>query len=249
MSFVIDPNNPPPTPDGMSKGLEPRPIEFGKLGFAAAWTGNPLNAAELKEQIAFQKANRTGLIARSKAAGVGIKNQNGTNYCWAFGTVRMVELTRLQMGEEHVPLSPASVACLIKNYANRGGWGGECLEGIQKWGVAPESLWPQHAIDRKYDNAESREARKAFNVTDFVDIPEDFYAVMTLLVRGLPCSVAFNWWGHLVCAVEADVVNGQLGYWVDNSWNTTWGTGGRGFITGKKADPSEAYAVLVPTAA
>jgi hypothetical protein len=249
MSFVIDPNNPPPTPDGMSKGLEPRPVAYGNLSFAAPWAVSPLTPAELKEQIAFQKANKTGLIARSKSAGVGIKSQARTNYCWAFGTIRMVELTRLQMGEEHVPLSPASVACLIKNYSNRGGWGGECLEGIAKWGIAPESLWPQAAIDRKYDNAESREARKAFNVMDFVDVPEDFYAVMTLLVRGLPCGVAFNWWGHLVCAVEADVVNGQLGYWVDNSWNTTWGTGGRGFITGSKADPSEAYSVLVPTAA
>lgn len=247
--FVIDPNNPPAPPDGMSMGLEPRPVEFGKLSFAAAWTGTPLTAAELKEQIAFQKANKTGLIARSKAAGVGIKNQNGTNYCWAFGTVRMVELTRMSMGEEHVPLSPASVACLVKNYRNAGGWGGECLEGIQKWGIAPESLWPEHAINRNHDNAESREARKAFNVTDFVDIPDDFYSVMTLLVRGLPCSVAFDWWRHLVCAVEADVVNGRLGYWIDNSWNTTWGTAGRGFITGKKADPSEAYSVLVPTAA
>lgn len=249
MSFIIDPLNPPPAPDGFSKGLEPRPVEFGKLPYAAAWTGTPLTAAELKEQIAYRKANRIGLIGRSKAAGVGIKNQNGTNYCWAFGTIRMLELTRLQMGEEHVPLSPASVACLIKNYKNNGGWGGECLAGIKKWGVAPESLWPEHAIDKRYDNEQSREARKAFNVTDFVDIPDDFYSVMTLLVRDIPCSVAFDWWGHLVCAVEPDIVNNQLGYWIDNSWNTTWGTAGRGFITGSKADPSEAYAVLVPTAA
>lgn len=249
MSFVIDPSNPPPAPHGFSKGLEPRPVQFGKLPYAAAWTGTPLTANELKEQIAFRKANGISLISRSKSAGVGIKNQNGTNYCWAFGTIRMLELTRLQMGEEHVPLSPASVACLITNYRNVGGWGGPCLEGIRKWGVSPEEFWPEHAIDRQYDNDQSREARKAFNVTDFVDIPDDFYTVMTLLVRDIPCSVAFDWWGHLVCAVEPDVVNGQLGYWVDNSWNTTWGTAGRGFITGKKADPSEAYAVLVPTAA
>lgn len=249
MSFIIDPNHPPSPPQGFSKGLEPRPVEFGKLPYAAAWTGIPLTANELKEQIAWRKANGIGLIGRSKAAGVKIKNQNGTNYCWMFGVIRMIELTRLQMGEEHVPLSPASVACLIKNYRNVGGWGGQGLEGIRKWGISPEKFWPEHAIDRRYDNAESREARKAFNVTDFVDIPDDFYTVMTLLVRDLPCSVAFDWWGHLVCAVEPDVVNGQLGYWVDNSWNTTWGTAGRGFITGKKADPSEAYSVLVPTAA
>lgn len=246
--FIIDPDHPPEPPDGMSKGHERRAVPYGASPFAAPWDGDVMTTAEMREAIEYQKANRTGLIELEQHHGLQVKNQNGTNYCWAFGVVRMVEVVRMVMGEPLVQLSPASVAAPIKNYRNVGGWGEQALGYIRQHGIAPESLWPEHAIDRRYDNEESRRERKKYTVTDFVDIPEDFEVVMTMLCRGFPVSVAFNWWGHLVCAVQPDIVGGKLGYWIDNSWNTNWGTNGRGFLSGSKAAPSEALSVLVATA-
>src|SRR5690606_8013397 len=54
-------------------------------------------------------------------AGIRTISQNGVPHCWAFGSVRAIELVEAIMGETHVPLSPTSVACIAKNWRKVGG--------------------------------------------------------------------------------------------------------------------------------
>lgn len=146
--------------------------------------------------------------------------------CWANGPTHALEICRLIQGQKLVRLSPASVAAPLTGFRNVGGWGAKALDYIVKHGVCPVSLWPPNAISRKYDTEASRAERQKYRVTHWYDVVttqnmsarERFERLATMLLLGYPCSVAYNWWGHLVCAVDLVLLNdGKFGVFCHNS--------------------------------
>lgn len=175
------------------------------------------------------------------AKGLTVLNQARTNYCWGNGVIRNMEILQVKENRKIVRLSPASVCAPIKRYRNVGGWGQEALDYILKNGVAPVDLWPANAIDERYDNAESRAARAAFTVFEWIDLPPgDFDALYSLLLRGIPVPIGLDWWRHLVCAVDPLWVDGRPAVGVDNSHGEQSGNKGRLILSQEKATPSDA---------
>lgn len=212
--------------------------------------GKPVQVAKIpreewRERIADMNARELFPIHRLKRAGYKTKNQRGTNYCWAFGTVTAFEAAQLRQGREYVPLSPASVAGPITGYKNVGGWSGPVARYLKSHGACPSSLWSDTAIDPKLDTPESRIAREDHRVREWQE-SDDWDLCVSALLGGDAASVAYDWWWHIVCAVGLNYVGESLKLAILNSWGESWESGGYGYLSGAKMIPSY---VLVPVVA
>lgn len=137
-SVIIDDDTPSvATPDGFSNGYEPRDYSAYPAGFYAPELGDDwlIPREDWYQEVKDRERLKIDLRSFLRRKGWKVKNQNGTNFCWCFGVVTAVEIMRLLEGQEYVELSAASSACVIKSFANRGGWGDQAAEFIAKRGV------------------------------------------------------------------------------------------------------------------
>lgn len=198
--------------------------------------------SEWPDRIEQIHKDKSLLSVRARSSGVGIYNQGSTNFCWANGVLKAFEIARVLQGEKHVPLSPASIACPITNFRNVGGWGTQALKHLSDHGAVPTAMWGDNAIDRRLDNAETRKARGAFKSTMWFDVEPNVLApTMTLVLLGNPVPVAYNYWRHLVLALDPILFSdGTYGLGCWNSWGESYGDKGYFVLKGSKAVPSEA---------
>lgn len=225
-------------------------VPEGSMPFSRSFDLPKIPRSEWPERIEEMEKTKTRLSDISDAQGIQSLDQNGTNFCWCNAVVGALQLVRAHMGEPYVKLSPASVAAPIKGYSNQGGWGGEALSYIVKHGIASIEHWPANAINRSYDNAQSQANRELHKVTEWLDLPEgDFEAVMTCLFHRIPVAVGLSWWSHEVLYCDP-VMFGRddFGVRFRNSWSNSYGDHGFNTLHESKARPSDACAVLVPTA-
>lgn len=230
-------------PAGLSRGRSvpfSRPA-YGTIPCAPAFPAELLiPRSEWRARIDEMKATKTRLPDLCDLAGLKIKDQNGTNYCWAFGAVRTIEIMRVVQGQRVVSLSPASVAAPITNYQNEGGWGLNALKYIDEHGVVPSSGWPDTAINRKYFTDANRAEAANYKPLKWWELrPRNLEQLMSCLLRRIPVAVGYNWWGHEVCAVAPETEDSIL---IDNSWGESWGTRGRSIIAGSRVLPDDAVA-------
>lgn len=182
---------------------------------------------------------------------VPVLDQMKTNYCWCFAVVAAMMARAAAQGVDVPDLSAASAAAKIKNYQNVGGWGGEAIEGIGKYGVSTLDLWPNATIDPRYDTHEQQLNAKQHLVAEFEELPpKDFDAVMTCLLMGFPVPAGLLWWGHLVCFMDPVIIKpGEYGVRFKNSWGASWEKSGHAILTESKATPDEANCVRTVTIA
>lgn len=237
-----------PPPRESATGHERRDWErvpYGSLPGAHKFDLPRMTERDILEMIREKDAKKAWVTHLCDRVGSRVKNQQRTNYCWINGPVRCIEVRRVAQGLPYVELSPASVGSLVTNYRNIGGWGGRGLKMMTEIGVAPADVWPCNAIDPKYDNQASREARKRFIVTKWMEFePGDKLAVYTAIVNDFPASLGIPAWGHEVAGTRLAADRGRIVAIVDNSWGTDWGDNGRGTLTGRYADFDDACAPI-----
>jgi hypothetical protein len=246
-------NDPVINGEQVSRGRLPRDYNqepFGSLPFAAPFPSDMLiPESEWDDRIKEMEATKTRLTDLCDQAGLTVLDQNGTNYCWINAPVHCVEVLRVANGQPLVRLSPASCGGPIKNYRNVGGWGTEGLKYIVSTGIVPQAQWPPNAITKSYDTAETRELRKQFKVTEWWDLrPRNMQELISCLLQRIPVAVGLNWWSHEVTYMDPVALGGgKYGARIDNSWSTSWGTNGRGILSGSKVLPDDAVAPRVAT--
>lgn len=230
-------------------GRDYRLHPFGRVDYAKPFALPVIPRSEWPERIKDIEKQKARLSDLIRAAKLPCLDQQQTNYCWMNGVIHAVIFARLVAGLPFVALSSASVAAKIKNYQNVGGWGGEAIEGIRKYGIVPEELWPNAAIERRFDTAEAREAAKLYNIVEFEEIrPQSFDEVMTCLLLGFPVPIGHSWWGHLVCHCDPIMRGrGEFGTRFRNSWGIDWEDEGFGLCDEEHATPDEANVVRVAT--
>jgi hypothetical protein len=181
-------------------------------------------------ELEAKKLDLPSVLQRAFAKGewIGL-NQAPTNYCWCYGVIHAIMIQRLLAGEPFHRLSPYSVACIVKNYANNGGWGSQALAQTVKEGVATEEFWPMerpgmsssarqsanmNAIrnGRQY-HAGSRENAALHKVLEYDDLPQRSWAhKMAYMCVPLPVASGYNRIGHERCTIAGVVLsNGGLG--------------------------------------
>jgi hypothetical protein len=234
------------------KGQLPRDFAKVPLGSIpeASVFGLPLiDEAEWPERIRDMANEQSRLSDIIKSSGMAALNQGQTNFCWANGPVNAVRAIRTVQNQGYIGLSPASVACLINNFRNEGGWGTEALKWIVSNGIVPTDLWPANAINRQYFTAEAKETALKYRVQEWWDLtPRSMKELATCLLMRIPVAIGLNWWRHEVMAVDL-VDKDSILIW--NSWGDDWpssGAGGFSVLRGYKALPDDAVAPRVTTA-
>lgn len=181
--------------------------------------------------------------------GVKIKDQDGTNFCWAFAPTLCVEIARANAGQPYVSLSPASVACPITNYRNIGGWGKDALDGLRELGAVPSELWPDISRSKKNATDAANTARAFHRAVEWWELQNSLDHLVSALLRGFVVAVGYNWWGHEVTAVDPVIYQKDIAILIANSWGEEWSDKGFGLITGRKMVPDDAVVCRTAIAA
>lgn len=235
----------------LGKGYERRDFAKypqGYLPFAAPFGIPIIPRSEWDDRIREMEESQTRLSDVIRFHNVPTLNQQQTNYCWANGVVSAMHAVRAKAGYPFVSLSPASVAALVKNFRNEGGWGSQALKKIVEDGICPSSLWPANTWnDRSLDNETSRRERQHYKILEWWDLqPLNFDQLMTCVLYRLPCPVGYDWWSHEVCAIDPVKVSANLyGIRIWNSWGDSYGDRGMAVLSQSKATPNEALCPLV----
>lgn len=205
-------------PAGQSMGLVPRnfaAVPAGSHPYTPVWAQPVFPRAEQIERIADQLANkrRNSDFRRKGNNGQPIPamDQNGKGYCWSHGPVQAVQIQRAVRGLPFADLSAYSVACIIKNFRDEGGWCGEALKFLVERGVATAKTWPQRSMNRANDNPATWAEAALYKVTEgFYDLASpiwgqklSFDQLVTALLLNLVAAIDLNWWGHDVSALDA----------------------------------------------
>lgn len=255
-SFAVDPIV---GTDVKSRGRVPRdwqkdPLLSGRG--SRAMEVKTFSEKELKEIFREKKKAKARTVDRMVQAGMKAKDQKRTNYCWIFATTQGAQLLRINMGLPYVELSPASIGCKIKNFRNEGGWGSEGLRYAVNAGWSTSELWPDAAIDRRYDTPAADAVRPQFQVDEWYDLTpkrnnagQAFMEAMTLVALGIPVSAGYDWWGHQILIVDGDENSkGDIEAIILNSWSPDWGEQGCARLDRERATPDDAVAPRVVTA-
>lgn len=241
-------------PPGCSKGYKKRDYNkdpYGSLEYTTKFDIPLIPRDEWADRIEEMNKERALLSQLADSKKLSVLHQNGTSYCWMNGYIQAMHYLSLVMTGDFTLLSPASCAAIIKNFQNRGGWGKDAIAFLAKHGAVPQTLWPPNAIDKKYDTAEADEARKPNRLLEWYELkPRNFDQCMTAALLRYPYGAAFNWWRHLICAVDPVVMGkDEFGILHDNSWGKGWGKEGRVIFAEGKGTPDEAHAPRVRVAA
>jgi hypothetical protein len=220
-------------------GYQPRDWHVQPLGSAPGSAEFPQHMLWPKEtwkerikELEAKKARISDVLRRACARAENkfiCLNQNPTNYCWCYAVIHAIMAAREVAGEPFVRLSPFSVACLVKNYQNIGGWGSQALARIVQEGVAAEEFWPMErpgmsSGERSSANmnairngrqylAGSRANAALHKVLEFWDLrPRSWEEMISCLLHPLPVASGRNWMGHERCSLDAVVLeNGDTG--------------------------------------
>jgi len=187
-------------------------------------------------------------------------DQNGQGYCWSYSTAHAIMLKRAAQGQPYIRLSGHSLAWVIKNGKDEGGWCGLSTSEATKRGYMPTSLWTEKSMNgRQFNTPENWEIAKNFRIEEgFLDMNQKvwdmdltFQQIGSCLLSGIPCPVDYDWWGHSILGMDLTYVTNKYpvtdircwGIRIWNSWRDSWGYLGTGVILGKKAVPMGATAI------
>ena len=239
-----------------ARGLIPR--DFTAFPVGAYKAAKPfmmplIPEGEWEDRLAFQQEQKAQVGNIRDVGNYGKQipslDQGNQGYCWAHSSTHAVMLIRAINNQPYIPLSAYAVACIIKNYANMGGWGSESLDFIAEKGIPDQKYWPQGSKDRSNDNPETWANARLHLCTEWQDhYPRNKAQLVTCLLLNIPVVSDFNWWGHSVCTMDLVSIR-PFRTRILNSWSDQWGNDGTGILEGEQAIPDGACSPRVMYAA
>lgn len=219
--------------------------------YAAPYSMPRLSRQERIERIKERERTQSNLSDLMKFHGVLPYHQGRTNSCWVQSTTWLYEMVRVKQGQSHQRFSPASVGALVTGFADVGGWCSKALRMLCDKGVCTADVWPGNEMTgRRYDTPESREQRKLYRPTEFVDFePGDVEAVIDYILQtGTPVAIAAMWMRHAVVWSDPYIArDGSIGIKGPNSGYLRDANGWTAF-EGRRMVFDEAVAIGVVTA-
>jgi hypothetical protein len=173
------------------------------------------------------RAQRTANLLTLTRDVLPVHDQDGTNYCWAHGSTRALEILGIYQGAPPTLLSAESIAVPITHGRNQGGTPDQAVNALQSQGACEQRFWPLN--DRHANHAKPgwKENAAEHRIERWAHVPT-WEAQILCAIYQLPVPIGLAWWGHLVCQTAPDLDdNGNAIIWFDNSWGPTWGNNGR----------------------
>lgn len=193
-------------------------------------------------------------VADYLKVGVPVLDQGREGACTGFGlaTVANYLLRRRKVLPDDTPVSPWMLYNMARRYDE---WPGEAYEGSSargamkgwyKQGVCPAASWPNGAVgDPTPEVLQEATARPlgAYYRVDHRDLVAMHSALAEVGVLYATASVHQGWQGvgpDGVIPPSPEVLGGhafaivafnQQGFWIQNSWGTSWGMGGLGLLS------------------
>lgn len=174
-------------------------------------------------------------------------NQGSLPTCWAAGTCHAATTCRVMQGLPYKQISACSVAVPISG-GRSGGYEGDAVEYLTKYGGATVDVWPYTAADRSFQSKpEVVESRKRFIALETYEC-NGFDDFATAALLGFPMTVSYNWWSHVVMLADLiEIEANSFGFLIRNNWGD-WGDandyGFKGYAVFRegKGTPSGGYA-------
>ncbi|MFG0261010.1 MAG: hypothetical protein ACF788_01270 [Novipirellula sp. JB048] len=218
-------------------------------GFGSPFSRSIIPRREWSDHIKRQEAEKSSPDHWRLRGGVPVLDQNGYGYCWCYGTVGAIMNAYAQTGMQSPHLSAMGPAWQGKRGRNEGGWAGEALGYIEKYGIPELSVWPEHD---KNVNPNDESVKRSAAMHGHVETEElernNFEALVSALLdpeRPTACTIGLQWWGHLIYATKAvEISPGKFGVKIVNSWKKSWGKDGCSVLAENKAIAFEQIAVV-----
>lgn len=173
-------------------------------------------------------------------------NQGPLPTCWAAGTCHAFITRRAIQGLPLVFISPCSLAVPISG-GHSGGNEGDAVDRLIKVGGADEKLWGPTDTSHKSNDSIIQQNVSYYRCVEAIEL-NGFAEFATALLQGMPCTVAYNWWSHVI--MLADVMEPErdsFAFLGRNNWGD-WGDkndyGFSGYVTLREGHgtPSSGYA-------
>lgn len=233
-------------PTGISKGYE----GMHRGGYAsAAYSAMPddflIDRSEWEDRANEKEKTQSRISDLITYKKIPPKNQQQTNYCWIFGVTGAFQTVRLLMNQPVIELSPASGGGPITGYKNVGGWGANALDWLVEHGLVPSEKWPDTAYNaRNLYTEENKKLALDYRCNEFWKLESNsFEQVASCVLQNIPVPVGYDWWGHLVYAVDLVFISREPCLRIRNSWgDIPEFPNGFGVLKGRKSIPSDAVA-------
>jgi len=248
-------------PDGMGKGLDPRDYSECPIGSMAAAEPYPdhliIPRSEWRDRLNIKKKFKSRIIDVRERCGpnggvLPALDQNGSNYCWNHSGVSAMRLARGCANEPFADLCGYAGACVIKNYANQGGFGAQGVKFAAEHGCPTTATWPFQSKDKSLaKDPKVWEEAKRYKWTKWYDLesnnPDQY---ISACLWGFPTINDYNWWSHSVGGMDIEDITdpndlASIVGWILNSWGNKWSQNGAGQLKGKKLIPSDCLAAVV----
>lgn len=177
-------------------------------------------------------------------------NQGSFPTCWSAGTMAAFATARvMQMGfAQYLRFSAMAVAVPISG-GNSGGYEGDAVEYLTKYGGVPVDLWGYTERVNKNNNPQVQAARLRYKLLESYEC-NGFDEFATACLLGFPCTISYNWWSHVVMLCDlVEIEPGSFGFRIRNNWGESYGDkneygfGGYAVMREGRGTPSGGFAL------
>lgn len=234
-------------------GILERKVPYGAIPnvpAASDFADQLVSPDDYKEVIRISHEEKIQPVYHQRAswAPPGVRwNQNGLNYCWAFGAAAAIMDKEARETGTVSLLAPTSLGWLV-NWRNAGNYLASALKGVFERGICEaEYCLKEFGLGAKYFKDGWQENALLHRMTpggiwdiDYTSAAKTIQHCITGLTRGFSIYIAYNWWGHaleLVGVQWNESVPYNLEWWLRNSHNEDDII----IMTGQRAIISEGY--------
>ena len=214
-----------------------------------------VDPARYEELIAQKTLGKTWASDLCDKAGVVVKNQQNSSYCWIHAPSHGMEVCNALAGGPKLVFAAFYAGAIIKGGRNQGGSGIEGVQWIAENGICTEEF--HKPMDFSTRNSPEADANaKLHKILEYEEFDSNDHAsIISSVLANQPVTVGMPAWGHevLITFLVFDKSlygwNNGVGYGIDNSWGTDWGNNGRGILSRAYSRFDEAGGIRVVTPA
>lgn len=182
-------------------------------------------------------------------------DQDGRGQCHLYGNCGAFRTLTTKQGG--IPRCPSAQALAWntwdgRSWGNRGADPADSFETLIAEGAARDSIWPMDGDGQssRYNTDAAQADALNMRLVRGVELGHEddiWREVISCVLQNIPCSAAFNWWGHHVEMPWAGLKGTEVCSGGRNSWGNSYADRGFFLLSGSRKRPSAAWAFVEAT--